>query len=98
MPIEAFVTQCLTSRRDACGLAAWAGNADAALCFPQAIDPAHCLSLVGEPMKNEVTPERGILSPAFGLQVASSGWPPKLKVGDTPKLIGENQERDDQQP
>jgi hypothetical protein len=35
-----------------------------------------CLSLVGEPMKKEVTPERWILSPAFGLQVASSGWPP----------------------
>jgi len=34
------------------------------------------LSLVGEPMKKEVTPERWILSPAFGLQVASSGWPP----------------------
>jgi hypothetical protein len=57
-----------------------------------------CLSLVGEPMKKEVTPERWILSPAFGHQVAFSGWPPKLEVGDTPKLIGENQERDDQQP
>ena len=57
-----------------------------------------CLSLVGEPMKREVTPERWILSPAFGHQVAFSGWPPKLEVGDTPKLIGENQERDDQQP
>ena len=50
-----------------------------------------CVSLVGEPMKKEVTPERWILSPAFGLQAASSRWPPKLEVGDTPKLIGENQ-------
>jgi hypothetical protein len=46
IPIEAFVTQCSTSHRDACGLAAWAGNADAALYFLQAIDPGHCLSLV----------------------------------------------------
>jgi len=39
--VEAFVTQRLTSRRYACGLAALAANADAALCFLQAIDPAH---------------------------------------------------------
>jgi hypothetical protein len=41
--IEAFVTQRLTSRRYACGLAALAGNADAAPCFLQAIDAAHRL-------------------------------------------------------
>ena len=41
--VEAFVTQGLTSRRYACGLAASAGNTDAALCFLQAIDSAHRL-------------------------------------------------------
>jgi hypothetical protein len=39
--IEAFVTQLPTSRRCTCGLAALAANADAALCFLQAIDAAH---------------------------------------------------------
>jgi hypothetical protein len=54
--VEAFVTQRLTSHRYACGLAASAGDADAALRFLQAIDPAHCLASSGEPMKktNEV--------------------------------------------
>jgi hypothetical protein len=78
--IEAFVTQRPTSHRYACGLAASAGDADAALRFPQTIDPAHCLVLVGEPVKREVMPERGVLSPAFGFQVASAGWPPHFTL------------------
>ena len=41
--VEAVVTQGLTSRRYACGLAALAANADAAFCFLQAIDAAHRL-------------------------------------------------------
>ncbi len=41
--VKAFVTQRLTSRRYACGLAALAANVDAALCFLQAIDAAHRL-------------------------------------------------------
>jgi hypothetical protein len=45
--VEAFVTQGPTSRRYTCGLAALGANADAALCFIQAIDAAHRLSLVG---------------------------------------------------
>src|SRR6266478_4003393 len=56
--VEAFVTQCLTSRRYACGLAAPAGNADAPLSFLQAIDPAHRLNLVSEHVREEVRPER----------------------------------------
>jgi hypothetical protein len=51
--IEAFVTQRPTSHRYACRLAASAGDADAALRFPQTVDPAHCLILVGEPVKRE---------------------------------------------
>lgn len=61
--IEAFVTQRPTSHRYACGLAASAGDADAALRFPQTIDPAHRLILVGAPVKREVTPERGSYRP-----------------------------------
>jgi hypothetical protein len=41
--VEAFVTHRPTSRRYTCGLAALAANADAALCFLQAVDPAHRL-------------------------------------------------------
>jgi hypothetical protein len=57
--IEAFVTQRPSSRRYTCRLAALAGNADAALCFLQAIDAAHRLSLVGESVKGEVRPSAG---------------------------------------
>jgi hypothetical protein len=51
LSVETFVTQRLTSHRYACGLAASAGHADATLRFLQAIEPTHCFSLVGEPMK-----------------------------------------------
>jgi hypothetical protein len=59
--IEAFVTQRQTSRRYTCGLAALAANADATLCFLQAIDPAHRLSLVGQRVRKEVRPERAFI-------------------------------------
>ena len=46
IPIEAVVTH--ASGRYACGLAARTDNADAAPCFLQDIDSAHCLGLVLE--------------------------------------------------
>jgi len=56
--VEAFVTQGLTSRRYACGLAALAGTADTALYFLQTIDVAHRLTLVSERRGTKVRPAR----------------------------------------
>jgi hypothetical protein len=53
--IKALVTECLTSNCYACRITTSAGKADAAMCFLQGIDAAHCPEVLRSPLSKKQT-------------------------------------------